>query len=141
MSKRWRHKQLQYTWLKALMRYLDFESITRDSLRSALSENSLLYTRDKIEGLLAEYLTPDTFPDVKDALTKLRSRTRLSVVLSNGTSRMLSKAIKRANLSSMFELIISVDKIRTYKPSPACVRACYEGGGHLQQRKGPFRVS
>src|SRR5487761_1584051 len=44
IAQSWRQKQLQYSWLRALMdRYLDFKNITKDALVFVLKENQLAY--------------------------------------------------------------------------------------------------
>jgi 2-haloacid dehalogenase len=40
------------------------------------------------------------------------------VVLSNGSMKMLESAVRHNGLGSFFSEIISVDRVRTYKPSP-----------------------
>jgi len=118
LSNLWRRKQLEYTWLRALMgRYRDFESVTRDALRAAVRVLNLGITRETEEKLMDAYHTLRPFPDVKETLMRLRSSVRLAV-LSNGTGRMLDKLIAHSGLSSLFEAVISVEKARTYKPDP-----------------------
>ena len=39
-------------------------------------------------------------------------------VLSNGSPRMLDSAVRNNGLESYFTEIISVDRVKTYKPSP-----------------------
>src|ERR1700676_5215508 len=39
-------------------------------------------------------------------------------ILSNGSPRMLESAVQENDLSSYFAEIISVDRVKTYKPSP-----------------------
>ena len=42
MSKIWRHKQLQYTWLRSLMgRYVDFWQVTGDALDFAMQATGI----------------------------------------------------------------------------------------------------
>ena len=55
MSALWRQKQLEYTWLRSLMRqYRDFGAVTRDSLTYTLKCLGLEYddaSFDRIIGL------------------------------------------------------------------------------------------
>ena len=59
LSQLWRQKQLEYTWLRALMdRYEDFWHITEAALRSAVRLLSIEVTDNQIESLMHAYLAP-----------------------------------------------------------------------------------
>ncbi len=63
-----------------------------------------------------EYLHLAIFPDVSQALATLSGKTL--AILSNGSPFRLSEVVKNAGLDQVFSLIVSVDEIRIYKPSP-----------------------
>jgi 2-haloacid dehalogenase len=114
----WRQKQLESTWLRALMeRYQDFWEVTREALRSALRELQIQADAEQVAALMNAYLHPPLYPDVKAALESLKTVVPLAI-LSNGTPDMLRSAISHNDLVQMFAEIISVDRERTYKPSP-----------------------
>jgi len=117
LSQLWRHKQLEYTWLRALMdRYEDFWHITEDALRSAVRQLSIGATDGQLANLMQAYLVPTAFPEVGSALKAVK---RLPLaVLSNGSPAMLDSAIRYNSVESYFAEIISVDRVKTYKPSP-----------------------
>lgn len=117
MSEIWRAKQLEYTWLLSLMgRYEDFWQVTQKGLRFACQALDLTCEAAHYDQLMKAYLRLDPYPEVKEALTAL-SGYPLSI-LSNGSPLMLDSAVTSANLAEMFERVISVDKIRIFKPSP-----------------------
>jgi len=117
LSQLWRRKQLEYTWLRALMgRYVDFQKITEDALRAALRQLALEMDDRQIERLLQAYLFLDVFEDVKPALNALKG-TPLAI-LSNGSPVMLDAVVRNNGLESYFTEIISVDRVKTYKPNP-----------------------
>jgi 2-haloacid dehalogenase len=117
LSQLWRQKQLEFTWLCALMdRYRDFSHITDASLRSALAQLQIPATEPQIRKLLDAYLAPAVFPDARIALEALRDFPR--AILSNGTPAMLQAAVHNNGMESYFTGIISVDQVKTYKPSP-----------------------
>ena len=117
LSQMWRRKQLEYTWLRALMeRYEDFGQITEAALRWVLRELSVEAPEPQIEQLLLAYLFPAAFDDVAPALESLRG-TPLAI-LSNGTPAMLEAAVRNNFLEPFFSQIISADQVKTYKPSP-----------------------
>jgi 2-haloacid dehalogenase len=117
LSKLWRQKQLEYTWLRALMeRYEDFRHITEAALRSAVRQLSMEATDQQIESLMQAYLALDAFHDVKPALEALKGSPL--AILSNGSPAMLDAVVHRNGLESYFTAVISVDRVKTYKPSP-----------------------
>ena len=117
LSRLWRQKQLEFTWLRALMeRYEDFSRITEAALRTALAQLQMEATEPQIQRLLVAYLAPAVFPDAKAALEALSHFPR--AILSNGTPAMLKAAVHNNGLESYFSSIISVDQVKTYKPSP-----------------------
>jgi 2-haloacid dehalogenase len=117
LSQLWRQKQLEYTWLRALMgRYEDFWHVTEAALRFAIRQLSIEATDRQLEHLMQAYLFPDAFTETKSALEVLRGSPL--AILSNGSPTMLDSAVRHNGLESCFAEIISVDKVKTYKPSP-----------------------
>ncbi len=118
LSTLWRQKQLEYTWLRSLMgRYEDFWAVTEAGLRYAVRRLGLTASEAQLRRLMDAYLSLACFPEVKDALTRLAGRPR--AILSNGSPRMLDAAVASAGLRDLLQHVLSVDAVRTYKPSPA----------------------
>lgn len=117
LSATWRQKQLEYTWLRALMgRYEDFWAVTEAALRYAIRRLALTASEAQIRRLMDAYLSLACFPEVKAALEALAPRTR--AILSNGSSRMLGAAVASSGLGPHLDHVLSVDAVKTYKPSP-----------------------
>lgn len=117
LSQAWRAKQLEYSWLRALMgRYEDFWRITEDALRWAIARLHLEAGDAQIGRLMDAYLSLSCFPDVPGALASLAGRPR--AILSNGAPRMLAAAVASSGLGLHLEHVLSVDAVKTYKPSP-----------------------
>jgi 2-haloacid dehalogenase len=117
LSRVWRRKQLESTWLLALMeRYRDFWEVTELALRSAARELSIDLTESRVDALMKGYLAPAAFPEVQSALDALTGSPL--GILSNGSPVMLTAAVRAHSLESYFAHLISVDRVRTYKPSP-----------------------
>ncbi|HEX5226315.1 MAG TPA: haloacid dehalogenase type II [Bryobacteraceae bacterium] len=117
LSQLWRQKQLEFTWLRALMdRYEDFGQINEAALRTALAQLGIAASESQVRGLLDAYFAPAVFPDARAALEALRDFP--CAILSNGTPAMLDAAVKGGGLKECFRNVISVDQVRTYKPSP-----------------------
>jgi 2-haloacid dehalogenase len=117
LSRLWRAKQLEYTWLRSLMgRYEDFWMVTESALVFACRSLNLACPTETRKELMESYLRLDTFPEVKSALGKL-AKHKLAI-LSNGSPRMLAAAVERAGLKGVFADVISVDELKIYKSSP-----------------------
>src|SRR5580765_2920218 len=116
LSQTWRAKQLEYTWQRSLMRrYAPFSQVTRDALEYACMSLALSLDELKIETLLREYLRLALYPDVPEAMKKLKSSK--CAILSNGSPDMLDPLVAQSGLS--FDAVLSVDSVKVYKPAPA----------------------
>src|ERR1700734_3692095 len=113
----WRIKQLEYTWLRSLMRrYEDFSVITRDSLAYTLGILGLKHQHGAFERIMDKYLHLDLYPDAAATLAALRGR-KLAI-LSNGSADMLNGLVKNSVLDGVLDATISIDSKRIFKPSP-----------------------
>ncbi len=118
LSTLWRQKQLEYTWLRTLMRrYEDFWAVTEAALRWSLMRLAIRATEHEIARLMESYLTLATFPEVKPALEAMTG-TPLGI-LSNGSPRMLAAAVTSSGLEGRLAHMLSVDAVKAYKPTPA----------------------
>jgi 2-haloacid dehalogenase len=113
----WRIKQLEYTWLRSLMRrYQDFSVVTRDSLAYTLRVLGLKNDARVFERIMDKYLHLDLYPDAADTLAALRNR-KLAI-LSNGSPKMLNALVRNSGLDRVLDATISVDSKKIFKPSP-----------------------
>ncbi len=114
----WRRKQLEYTWLRTLMgRHLDFWHVTGDSLDYAMAAHGVTDLGLRA-ALMEQTLALDAYPDVKPALTRLRTAHKKTVTLSNGTPSMLIAAISSAGLAPLMDPPLSVETVGVFKPHP-----------------------
>ena len=113
----WRIKQLEYTWLRSLMRrYQDFSVITRDSLAYTLRVLGLKYERAAFERIMDKYLHLDLYPDAAAALAAMKDR-KLAI-LSNGSTAMLNALVANSGLNRVLDATISIDVKNLFKPAP-----------------------
>src|SRR3954469_2974836 len=113
----WRIKQLEYSWLRSLMRrYQDFSEVTRDSLAYALRSLGLEYDDDTFARIVDKYLHLDLYPDALAALAAMKDR-KLAI-LSNGSPDMLGALVQSSGLDRLLDAVISVDAKKIFKPSP-----------------------
>jgi 2-haloacid dehalogenase len=111
----WRIKQLEYTWLRSLMRrYEDFSVVTRESLTYTLKALGLKNDAVVFERIMEKYLYLDLYPDA--AVTLAAMRDRKLAILSNGSPGMLGALVRNSGL--MLDAAISVDAQKIFKPSP-----------------------
>jgi len=118
LSEMWRQKQLQYTWLRSLMRdHADFWQVTGEALDFSLAalgiDNPAL--RDQ---LMALYRELDAFPEVPDTLTRLKDAGMRTAILSNGAPEMLDAAVKANGLDALLDDVQSVEDVGVFKPDP-----------------------
>jgi 2-haloacid dehalogenase len=113
----WRIKQLEYTWLRSLMRrYEDFSVITRDSLAYTLKLLGLKYDSRVFERIMDKYQHLDLYPDAKATLAAMQGRNL--AILSNGSTGMLNELVRNSGLDRVLDATISIDSKRIFKPSP-----------------------
>ena len=111
----WRTTQLEYTWLRSLMkRHKDFWQITEDSLDKSMSvfkiDNSMR------EELLNLYKILSPFEEVPEVLKSLKEKNFKLAILSNGTPSLLSELVKSNNLNNLFDDIFSIEEVGVFKP-------------------------
>ena len=117
ISKLWRQKQLEYTWLRSLMGvHADFWHVTGDALDYALESFGVSEAGLKDE-IMALYLKIDPYPEVKEALQAVKSRNLRTAILSNGSPSMLDSAVRSAGLDKLLDMVLSVEDVGIYKPS------------------------
>jgi 2-haloacid dehalogenase len=125
LSRLWRSKQLEYTWLRSLMgRYEDFASITQAALTHSCRSLGLRLDGAASRALLEEYRHLAPYPEVPSALQSLRATTL--AILSNGSPEMLQAVVRNAGLDSLFQAILSVDSLRIFKPHPSVYQLAVE---------------
>jgi 2-haloacid dehalogenase len=123
LSEVWRQKQLEYTFrLAAMERYEDFEQVTRKALDYALAVVGRELRAGQRDVLIAQYNDLERFPDVEPGLQRLKEAGHAMIVFSNGAPHMLEALMDAAELHPYFQSFISVDEVKTYKPSPETYR-------------------
>ena len=113
----WRIKQLEYTWLRSLMRrYQDFSVVTEESLAYTLRALGLAHDAAAFERIMDKYLHLDPYPDALATLTAMPDR-KLAI-LSNGSPAMLDALVRKSGLDRVLDETISVDSKKIFKPAP-----------------------
>ena len=112
----WRTTQLEYTWLRSLMRrHKDFWQITEDSLDKSIKAFEIDSSmRDELLNL---YKVLSPFKEVHKTLKTLKERKFKLAILSNGTPSLLNELVKSNNLENLFDDIFSIEEVKIYKPN------------------------
>jgi 2-haloacid dehalogenase len=123
LSRAWRARQLEYTWLRTLMdRYEDFSRVTASSLEWALESLALEADDAARRSLLEEYRKLAVFPEVPAALDAM-ARVRPLAILSNGHPDMLEAVVEHNKLRNLFRGgVMSVHPAKKFKPHPNVYR-------------------
>ena len=115
LSKLWRQKQLEYSWLRSLMGvHADFWHVTGDALDYALAFHGIEDPGLKDE-LMVLYLKLDAYEDARSALEVLKSRNMRTAILSNGSPSMLDAAVPSAGLDKLVDEVLSVEDVGVYR--------------------------
>ena len=111
----WRTTQLEYTWLRSLMkRHKDFWQVTEDSLDKSMKAYEIDSSMRK--ELLGLYKILSTFEEVPEVLKSLKEKNYKLAILSNGTPNLLKELVKSNNLENIFDDIFSIEEVGIYKP-------------------------
>jgi 2-haloacid dehalogenase len=111
----WRTTQLEYTWLRSLMkRHKDFWKVTEDSLDKSMKVFNI--NPNMKEELLSLYKKLSTFPEVNDALKQLKNKNLKLAILSNGSPDLLNELVNSNNLTEIFDDLFSIEEVKIYKP-------------------------
>ena len=111
----WRTTQLEYTWLRSLMkRHKDFWQITEDSLEKSMKAFNI--DPSMKNELLNLYKVLSTFKEVPETLRILKEKNFKLAILSNGTPSLLNELVKSNDLTDLFDDLFSIEEVGIYKP-------------------------
>jgi len=111
----WRTTQLEYTWLRSLMkRHKDFWQVTEDSLDKSMKTFEI--DSSMRNELLDLYKILSQFKEVPEVLKSLKEKNYKLAILSNGTPSLLNELVKRNKLDNLFDDLFSIEEVGIYKP-------------------------
>tara|TARA_B100000900_G_C20302548_1_gene602811 strand:+ start:26 stop:685 length:660 start_codon:yes stop_codon:yes gene_type:complete len=113
----WRTTQLEYTWLRSLMkRHKNFWQITEDSLDKSMKVFNIDVSLKKELLNLYKILSP--YSEVKEVLRVLKEKNYKLAILSNGTPTLLKDLVTSNKLDNLFDDLFSIEEVKIYKPDP-----------------------
>jgi len=119
-SERWREKQLEYSFRRALMQnYVHFGLCTSHALDHTCAVMGVEITEDEKLELLAGYKVLPPFPDVKEALPQLKEQGHRLFAFSNGKPEDVASLLENSGINPYFVDVVSTDEVKSFKPNPA----------------------
>ena len=113
----WRTTQLEYTWLRSLMkRHKNFWDITEDSLDKSMKVFNI--NKNMKNELLSLYKILSPYPEVREVLKNLKKKNFKLAILSNGTLDLLNELVESNKLNNLFDDLFSIEEVKIYKPDP-----------------------
>jgi 2-haloacid dehalogenase len=117
----WRRTHFENSMIDALLgrEHMPYREIGHLSVRQVMDRAGIAHSEDEVRFLVAAIERLQCFPEVPEALGRLRTRYKLAV-LSNGDPDMLEAAKQYHGIA--FDAVISVAEANAFKPH----RATYE---------------
>ena len=113
----WRTTQLEYTWLRSLMkRHKNFWEVTEDSLDKSMKVFNI--NKSLKNDLLSLYKILSPYPEVRGVLENLKKKNFKLAILSNGTPNLLNELVESNKLNNLFDDLFSIEEVKIYKPDP-----------------------
>ena len=113
----WRTTQLEYTWLRSLMkRHKNFWDVTEDSLEKSMKVFNI--NKNIKNELLSLYKILSPYPEVRRVLENLKKKNFKLAILSNGTPNLLNELVESNKLNNLFDDLFSIEEVKIYKPDP-----------------------
>ena len=116
VSAAWRVRQLEYTWLRSLMKsHIDFWKLTADALSVTLREFAI-EDLSLHEELMQAYLRLSPFNEVSSVLHRLKQANMRTAILTNGSPLMIESAVGNAGIQTLIDHQLSVETVGVFKP-------------------------
>ena len=126
----WRDKQLEYSFRRGLMgSYQHFGICTSQALDYADQFLKTDLNEEEKASLLAEYRVLPAFDDVAESLTTLKAAGHKMYGFSNGTADAVEGLLAHAGIRELFDGVVSVDPLQTFKPNPTIYEHMVKVGG------------
>jgi 2-haloacid dehalogenase len=121
----WRRTHFENSMIDALLgrEHTPYREIGERSLAYVLERAGIPFTMDEVKGLVGEIARLKPFPEVREALSRLRTRYPLAV-LSNGDPDMLEEGGRQHGIA--FDHVISAAAAGAFKPHVATYRRAAE---------------
>ena len=137
LAQAWSTKLFGNSWLYAAAgQYATFDEVADNALRYAADAMGLVLSAAGRRTLVAAYSGLDAWPDVRPALQRLRDAGIRLAFLSNLGEATLRANMARNGLDTLFDHVLSTDRVRAFKPSPKAYAMALEAFGLPKSRIG-----
>lgn len=118
-SEMWFNKIFAYSWLRnSGDQYTDFTSVIADALNYTSTRLAVDLSNDTREQLTDIWYNLQLWPDARAAIESFSEQGIKLAFLSNLTEKMLRANTRRNGVEDQFEIYLSTDNVRAFKPSP-----------------------
>ena len=132
----WRRTHFEASMIDALLQrdQTPYREIGQQAVAYTLERAGIPHTAAEVADLVSAIERLRPFPDVVDALSRLKAHGYALVVLSNGDPDMLERGVPYSGTAHLFERVISVAEAGAFKPHAATYRtACAVTGVQARQ--------
>jgi 2-haloacid dehalogenase len=123
----WRRTHFEASMIDALLErdHTPYREIGHQAVDYTLERAGIPHTADEVADLVAAIERLRPFPDVPEALDRLKKSGYQLVVLSNGDPDMLERGVGYSGIAHLFDRVISVAEAGAFKPHVSTYRtAC-----------------
>ena len=114
----WRRTHFENSMIDALLHrgHTPYREIGQEAVDYTLRRAGIEHTEQEVRELVSQIERLDPFPDVLEALARLRAHGLRLVILSNGDTDMLARGVPYSGTADLWERVISVAEARSFKP-------------------------
>lgn len=126
----WFTTLLQYSLVATVgNHYRDFNEIGMATLQMVAKNQGIALTNDKAREILKPMLSLSAYPEVPEALARLRQAGFRLFTLTNSSNKSVQSQITHAGLKEYFENLLSVEDVGKFKPDVKVYEwACQKAG-------------
>ncbi len=124
----WRRTHFEHSMIDALLHreHTPYREIGHQAVDYTLERAGIPHTDEEVRRLVSQIERLRPFPDVVEALGRLKRRGYRLVVLSNGDRDMLARGVPYSGTAYLFDRVISVAEAGSFKPHVAAYRKAAE---------------
>jgi 2-haloacid dehalogenase len=112
--------------------YEDFGAIARPALEAVAARRGRALSDEDRDGILGTMRRLPAHPEVPEALSRLRSAGFPLATLTNSSNAMVRAQLEQAELLELFDHVLSVEDVRSYKPAPEPYHMAAERLGEMR---------
>jgi 2-haloacid dehalogenase len=132
----WRRTHFEASMIDALLHreHTPYRQIGQQAVDYTLERAGISHTAEEVASLVSAIERLQPFPDVVEALARMKAHGYRLVILSNGDPDMLDRGVAFSGTADLFDHVISVAEAGAFKPHVATYRtACERVGVRAEQ--------